>query len=468
MAAPLTERLWELAAASADRTATLYAEVLYGCGRFVQGDLEGAARHTAVWPELLRLEGPVVAGSFLAESVVLYQGFSYQVATALGLLDEIESQIRRHCASGALVSVLGARSLVCYGVDLRDCVAAGREALHLSEETDQPGLTTVAVTTLAIAAATVGDEALTNEVCDRLLAMGELRYEVWARAALGRLHLVHGRPEAAAAQFALPRDQVGDRNISYTQFEADEAEAFVRVGRIDDARALLPVLAETAATMGPWAVGMHERIRALVSPDIDEANVHFEAAQVALAQTDNRIAQGLVELTWGERLRRVKRRAEARRRLERAVELFGRVGRSACVGGPRRSWQPLAVWAAVLVPPPNCPDRWSCRSPGWPSGAPPTATSPTSCSSAPVRSRTTSGRCTASSASRVVRLCSPGPPTMPRYGHRRWASPEPGSDPLEVGEVARRTRVAELGEGPQLPLLLALDLHAEHPGGVGV
>ncbi|HEX2576119.1 MAG TPA: hypothetical protein VHK88_07200, partial [Aquihabitans sp.] len=238
VAAPLTERLWELAA-DAEEPARLYAEVLYGCGRFVQGDVEGAARHTAAWPELLRQEGAVVTGPFLAESVVLYQAYSYQVAEAFKLLDEVEGQIRRHCASGALVSVLNARSLISYGVDLRDCVAAGREALHLSEETGQPGLISVAATTIAIASATVGDEALTTEVCDRLLAAGDERSEVWARAALGRLHLVHGRPEAAVAQFALLRERVGEHNVSYAQFEADEAEALVRVGRVDDARALL-------------------------------------------------------------------------------------------------------------------------------------------------------------------------------------------------------------------------------------
>ncbi|MBA3281530.1 MAG: helix-turn-helix transcriptional regulator, partial [Acidimicrobiia bacterium] len=339
VAAPFTERVWELAA-SAGGSAALYAEVLYGCGRFVQGDLEGASQHTAVWPELLRLEGAVAAGSFLAETVVLYQGFSYQVGAALRLLDEIEGQIRRHCATGALVSVLVARSLISYGVDLRECVAAGWEALLLSAETGQTGLTSVAETTLAIASATVGDEALTDEVCERLLATGETRHEVWARAALGRLHLVAGRPEAAVAQFALLRERAGGQNTSFAQFEADEAEAFVRVGRIDDARALVPVLADYAAAMGPWAVGMHQRVLALVADDIDEANAHFRAAQAALSETDNRIAQGIVELSWGERLRRAKRRAEARRRLERAVELFGRVG---ATGFRRRAEAELAA-----------------------------------------------------------------------------------------------------------------------------
>jgi len=190
----------------------------------------------------------------------------------------------------------------------------------------------------------VGDEVLTGEVCDRLLASDELRFVAWARAALGRLHLASGRPESAVAQFGLLRERIGDHNISYTQFEADEAEAFVRVGRLDDARALLPVLATSAATQGPWAVGMHERILALVATDIDDANLHFEAARAAFAQTDNRIAQGLVELTWGERLRRVKRRAEARRRLERAVELFGRVG---AVGLRRRAEEELAAAGGV-------------------------------------------------------------------------------------------------------------------------
>ncbi len=322
-AAPLTERIWQLVAGTGG-PAERYGEVLYGCGRFIQGDAEGAARHTEAWRWLLREEGPVAAGAFLAETVVLYQAYSNQVAAALRLLDEVEDGVRRHCATGALVSILSARSVINYQLDLRECVSAGREALHLSTETGQPGLTPAALSTVLLAAASVGDEPLTLEVSARLLD-GDLQQVAAARAGLARWHLGQGRPASAAEQFALLREQMGPQNLTFTQFEADEAEALVRTGHPEGARALLTDLEGYAAT-GPWAVGQLERIRGLLVDDIDEANAHFEAARAALACTENRIAQGVVELLWGERLRRAKRRAEARRQLERAVDLFTRAG----------------------------------------------------------------------------------------------------------------------------------------------
>jgi hypothetical protein len=322
-AAQLTERAWALVQRAGGRS--LRAEVLLGCVRFVHGD-PSATAHLDRWPELLDAEGPVGAGAFLAETVVLYLGYSGRPAAALDLLDRIEAPIRASCASGALVGVLAARSFVAYGIDLRECVAAGREALQLSDETGQPGLSAVALDTLSIAAATVGDDVLTHEVCERLLASGTEQGEVWARASLARLHLVRGRPEAAVEQFAALRRRIGATNRSFTQFEADEAEALVRAGRLDDARAVLPALAADAAQRGAWSEGQHERILALLAPDIDTASVHFAAASEAFARTDNKIAQGIAALTWGEWLRRAKRRAEARRQLQRAVEVFGIVG----------------------------------------------------------------------------------------------------------------------------------------------
>ncbi|HWJ61232.1 MAG TPA: AAA family ATPase [Acidimicrobiales bacterium] len=335
----LTERLWALAEALPDEE-RLAAEVLYGCGRFLQGDLAGAQARVERWKDLVATEGAVAAGPFLAETAVLFYGYSHQAPAALAILDAVEPAIRSSCATGALVPVLCARSYLAYGTDLRACVEAGREAVALSEETGQQALTAVAQRTLAIAAATVGDEALTNQVADLLLASGTEVGEVWARAALARLHLVQDRPEGAVDQFARLRERIGETNTSLAQFEGDEAEAFVRVGRLDDARAVLPALEADAAARGGWSLGQLERVRALLAPDIDTAVAHFEAARDAFAATDNKIALGIAELTWGEWLRRAKRRAEARRHLDRAVEVFGLVGAS---GLRRRAEDELAV-----------------------------------------------------------------------------------------------------------------------------
>lgn len=335
----LIEHMWELAA-SMDAARRCRAEVLYGCGRFLQGDAVGAATHAGRWRELIEVEGAVSAGPFLADTAVLYYGYSHQVPEALAILDAVEPAIRSSCATGALVPVLCARSFLIYGSDLRGCVAAGRDAVALSEETGQAGLTAVAERTLVIAAATVGDESLTNQVADLLLISGDEASVVWARAALGRLLLVQDRPEAAVEQFALLRDRIGPVNTTFAQFEADEAEALVRAGRVDAARQLVPALEADAAARGAWSRGQLQRILALLAPDIDAASVHFAAARDEFAATDNKVALGIAELTWGEWLRRAKRRAEARRHLERALEIFGLAG---AVGFRRRAEEELAA-----------------------------------------------------------------------------------------------------------------------------
>ena len=335
----LIERMWELAA-SMDARDRGRAEVLYGCGRFLQGDSDGAATHVGRWRDLVEVEGAVAAGPFLAETAVLYYGYSAQVPEALAILDTVEPAIRASCATAALVPVLCARSFLVYGSDLRGCVAAGRDAVALSEETGQAGLTAVAERTLAIAAATVGDEALSNQVADLLLTRGDEASEVWARASLGRLLLVQDRPESAVEQFALLRHRIGPVNTSLAQFEADEAEALVRAGRVDAARVLLPALEADAAARGAWSRGQLQRVLALLAPDIDTASVHFAAARDEFATTDNKVALGIAELTWGEWLRRAKRRAEARRHLERALEIFGLAG---AVGFRRRAEEELAA-----------------------------------------------------------------------------------------------------------------------------
>lgn len=349
LAAPLTERQWTLVGEARDRgddvgPAGRYAEVLYGCGRFVQGDAAGAERHLAGWPELLAADGPVTAGAFLAETVVLQLGKSGRADEALRLLDHLETAVRATGAPGALVSILAARCVLEYGRDLTAVGAAGREALDLSVETGQPGLIAVARSTLAIAAASAGDEELTRRVCDDLLRQDDEPATIWARASLGRLHLVHGRDLEAADQFDRLRAVIGATNPSFTKFEADEAEALVRVGRLAEARDRLPGLAADAAVYGPWAVAMHERVLALLADDLDQAVAHFERAAAALARTDNRLAHGLVELHWGERLRRGKRKAEARLHLQAAVDGLGRIG---AVGLRRRAEDELHAAGGV-------------------------------------------------------------------------------------------------------------------------
>jgi DNA-binding CsgD family transcriptional regulator len=107
---------------------------------------------------------------------------------------------------------------------------------------------------------------------------------------------------------------------------ADYAEAAVRAGRTDDARTHAAQLARLADVNGsPWCRGVAERSRALVAPD-DTAEAHYRAALDALATTDAEVELGRTHLLYGEWLRRVRRRRDARAALHAALAAFDRSG----------------------------------------------------------------------------------------------------------------------------------------------
>jgi DNA-binding NarL/FixJ family response regulator len=64
----------------------------------------------------------------------------------------------------------------------------------------------------------------------------------------------------------------------------------------------------------------------MLAEDDDEAAEHFNTTVVAAERIGNLVGAGRTEIVWGERLRRARRRAEARTHLERAVDILRGVG----------------------------------------------------------------------------------------------------------------------------------------------
>ena len=67
----------------------------------------------------------------------------------------------------------------------------------------------------------------------------------------------------------------------------------------------------------------------MLAPDLDTAARHFADTVTLAVRIDDRFTEGRTEIAWGERLRRARRRAEARNHLERAVELLRGIGATA-------------------------------------------------------------------------------------------------------------------------------------------
>jgi len=152
-------------------------------------------------------------------------------------------------------------------------------------------------------------------------------HDVWTLAALGDLELGLGRPEAAIAVLEqldalLAERAIGDCDLSPAP---ELVDAYLRLGRADAAAAAAAAFEEAARAKGqPWALARAARCRGLVA-DVGFEEC-FEEALALHERTRDAFAAGATRLAYGARLRRARRRSEAREQLRAAVELFDGLG----------------------------------------------------------------------------------------------------------------------------------------------
>jgi DNA-binding CsgD family transcriptional regulator len=103
-------------------------------------------------------------------------------------------------------------------------------------------------------------------------------------------------------------------------------EAYVRAGRVPEARRLAEDAVRGAEEKGqPWALARVERLRGLLADD-GAFEPHFADALRLHELTPDRFEQARTQLCYGERLRRTRHRARARRELRTAFEAFDALG----------------------------------------------------------------------------------------------------------------------------------------------
>jgi DNA-binding CsgD family transcriptional regulator len=108
--------------------------------------------------------------------------------------------------------------------------------------------------------------------------------------------------------------------------EPELVEAYLRVGREEDARATARRHAERARAKGqPWAIARAERTLGLVDDDFEP---RFEAALAAHSQTPDVFETARTQLAYGARLRRNRQRVRARELLRAAIASFDSLGPS--------------------------------------------------------------------------------------------------------------------------------------------
>jgi DNA-binding CsgD family transcriptional regulator len=206
------------------------------------------------------------------------------------------------------------------------------EAAELARNTGQPGEECAALSGLAWLEARQGreEDCRTHAAGAHELARtyGRGLYEAWALAAQGDLELALGRPAEAVERLsemsgALERLGIADVDLSPAP---ELAEALVQCGRGADAVDVARAYRLRAAAKGqPWALARAARAEGAVAGDKDFPD-WFEQALRWHDLTPDTFERARSELAYGERLRRARRRGDARPHLREAFAAFRQLG----------------------------------------------------------------------------------------------------------------------------------------------
>lgn len=164
---------------------------------------------------------------------------------------------------------------------------------------------------------------------DRLCADRNIRIgRMWAGLALGDLELALGRADAAAQAYARVDRLQTETGVADVDLAPgpDRVEVLLRLGHADHARQVAADYQLRAERKGqPWALARAARAAGLVGPD-DELDHWFPTALARHGQTPDRFETARTHLSYGVRLRRARRRVDARPELQAALDLFDDLG----------------------------------------------------------------------------------------------------------------------------------------------
>ncbi|MGH1564279.1 AAA family ATPase [Mumia sp. DW29H23] len=204
---------------------------------------------------------------------------------------------------------------------------AGEHVEHVREVRRAIGYDAENVVNVSYLAWQGAPRAQVDAVAEGARALGFGGVHASAASALAARALAEG---AYADAYALLKPLIDDPYLQVTPIQyPDFVEAAVRSGRAAEARDYVELLTASADANGsPWNRGVAERSRALVSDD-DVAEDHYRAAVAALDGAAVPVERARAHLLYGEWLRRVRRRGDAREHLELAVAELDRIAATA-------------------------------------------------------------------------------------------------------------------------------------------
>jgi len=230
--------------------------------------------------------------------------------------------------------------------------ARASEAAELAGDTSQWNFRAWALVNMARIEAARGIEAECREHCAEALALaqecGVGSLEVHILSVIGLLELGIGNTSEAVAQLERCARMATENHLGHpptVPYEPDLVEALRAAGRDLDARAAADLLEERARrTQSPWGLATAGRCRALLAGE-DEFEQHFLAALALHEHVPSPFERARTELCFGERLRRGRRRADARPHLASALAVFEQYGATPSIERARRELQATGATA---------------------------------------------------------------------------------------------------------------------------
>jgi DNA-binding CsgD family transcriptional regulator/lipopolysaccharide biosynthesis regulator YciM len=324
------ERMAGLAEQS-DQTARFLADLAYGGLAWRRGDAEQGMRLISQAASRLEADPVLAAAPERQLDVASAWCSAGYLERARPYADRAVALTRSEGAVGRLPDALQwAAGMAKETGRWAQALAHGSQALDLAVATGQTFLACNALVIMAEVEAAQGrDEDCLQHAreADRLTGEAGLRLlQVRARHMPALLELGRGRLEEAITHYEAVRRLAAGWGIGHSWYSPvpNLIEAYARAGALDRARALLPeYLAQVPGDANPPSAGTAARCRGIVAAgDFDG---HFLKALRLHEQSGVPFQLARTHLAYGERLRRARRRRDARVQLRAAAEIFDRL-----------------------------------------------------------------------------------------------------------------------------------------------
>lgn len=250
------------------------------------------------------------------------------------MVDALIADGRARSAPAALAFPLGIRAQLRFRRGRwQEALADGEEAVELATDTGQLALVAFTAGALAEIEAATGRADDCRAHASRALAItdptGSDAIGIYARAALGLLELSLGRLDAAVEELSWCRAAARRMSMAETSvahWAGGLVEALARTVASDELSQLVAELDAAAdATGGAYAAGCAARGRGLLACDESFADP-LERSIAIFADAGLPFEAARSQLALGERLRRARRRREARSPLGAARDVFEWLG----------------------------------------------------------------------------------------------------------------------------------------------